>query len=61
MFHLVVAVVCLANLSQALPQPHGVLSFDGKVVGGDPTFTEGIPYEVLLRYFSEHYCGAVTN
>lgn len=59
MFRLLIAVACYASLSQAAPQSHNVPAPDGKIVGGEPTFIEQIPYQASMQFFSRHTCGAV--
>lgn len=59
MFRFLIAVACLANLTQAVPQIYGASTSDGKVVGGQSTSVEKHPYQTSLTYYTYHVCGAV--
>lgn len=59
MFRLLVAVACIASLTQAAPQTFGRPMLDGRIVGGEATFIEQYPYQASLQYYSSHRCGAV--
>lgn len=59
MFSLFVAVACLTSLTQASPQTNGASKSVGRIIGGESTFIEKIPYQASLRFVSRHTCGAV--
>lgn len=60
MFRVLIAVACIASLTEAAPQMYGVPKLlDGRIVGGEPTSIEEYPYQASLRYQSSHRCGAV--
>ncbi|KAJ8932949.1 hypothetical protein NQ314_014328 [Rhamnusium bicolor] len=52
-------VVCLAFVSVVLAdlEERKIPTLDGRIVGGSNTTIDRHPYQISLRYFSEHICG----
>lgn len=60
MFLLLLAIALrFASLTQAAPQDHGAAVSKGKIIGGEPTCVQKIPYQASLQFYSRHSCGAV--
>lgn len=59
MFRFLIAVACLSALAQAASQAYSAPTPNGRIVGGEPTPIEEIPYQASMLYYTWHTCGAV--